>query len=305
MRMNKWKIGRWDFDLSKVIGFIFGVLFTTCVTVLAETCQTTLSSSNVTYEDTTVQAETNELITQAGNIDSRVTTLENKDYAKRLTGEKVTTWTDNEGGNLRLFSKSGTYFSEMDMYNDTTWRIYHGTNNPNAVTGSITHSYNKTANLDYLDGVTSNIQTQLNAKMPLSTNAIEMAGTSTNGGYIDFHYNNSTADYTSRLIDRNGLLSIEASKGVKINGNVVPVTINARSSTANLNTIYENQIDESVLFISGQGEINQPVSGSGAIHLVISYKVNSLWGYQYAFQGGNLYARSMNNGTWTTWGQRL
>ncbi len=161
--MKKIKIGKYKIAAEKITIFVLGIIFSTSVTVLAETCQTTLSSANITYDNTTAEAEVNSLLTQAGNIDSRVTTLEAKDYAKRLTGEKVETRTDSEGGNIYLVSKSGTYYSEMDMYNNTTWRIYHGQVEGNA-TGFITHSYNKTANLDYLDGVTSNIQTQLDAK---------------------------------------------------------------------------------------------------------------------------------------------
>lgn len=84
------------------------------------------------------------------------------------------------------------------------------------------------AELNYCDGVTSNIQTQLNGKAPSSHNhsgdslnpaSIELKGSSSHGGYIDFHYGQSTADYTSRIMESaSGKLSITASSGVYING---------------------------------------------------------------------------------------
>lgn len=43
--------------------------------------------------------------------------------------------------------------------------------------------------------------------------------TANNGGYIDFHFNNSSSDYTSRIIEgSNGSLNLVAPNGVKING---------------------------------------------------------------------------------------
>lgn len=72
-----------------------------------------------------------------------------------------------------------------------------------------------TTELNYCDGLTDNIQTQLNNKAAASHNhlneslnpaAIELKGSSSHGGYIDFHYGGDTGDYTSRII--------ESSKGV-------------------------------------------------------------------------------------------
>lgn len=66
--------------------------------------------------------------------------------------------------------------------------------------------------LNYCDGVTSNIQTQLNNKMSSRPTCIEFGGSadsSVNEGFIDFHFNGSNADYTSRIIEgASGQLSI-------------------------------------------------------------------------------------------------
>lgn len=60
-----------------------------------------------------------------------------------------------------------------------------------------------------------------------STNAmgyIEVFGGGTTwGGYIDFHNGNSTADYTSRIVeDENGKLDLVCPNGLKINGGISP-----------------------------------------------------------------------------------
>ena len=49
-----------------------------------------------------------------------------------------------------------------------------------------------------------------------------MYGPSGTGGFIDFHYNNSTADYTSRIIeDSNGQITISAPNGLRLNSGVI------------------------------------------------------------------------------------
>ncbi|MBQ9023618.1 MAG: hypothetical protein IJ105_00180 [Bacilli bacterium] len=98
-----------------------------------------------------------------------------------------------------------------------------------------------------------------------------------------------------------GTGDINLNGNVKVNGNLVSNIIYARSSSANLNTIYSNQPNDSVYLISGQGEINLPVSGSTAIHMVISYKATNTYGYQYCFLGTTIYFRSISAGTWGSW----
>lgn len=57
--------------------------------------------------------------------------------------------------------------------------------------------------LNYCDGVTSSIQTQLNHKMSDNPYAIELNAngeSASHGGYIDFHYGGG-GDHTSRIIE--------------------------------------------------------------------------------------------------------
>ena len=86
-----------------------------------------------------------------------------------------------------------------------------------------------TTELNYCDGVTSNIQTQLNGKMSTSPAYIEFAGSSSgtiHGGYIDFHHNKSTADYTSRIIEStSGILTVTGGLKVGTTLNVTDATI--------------------------------------------------------------------------------
>ena len=75
-------------------------------------------------------------------------------------------------------------------------------------------------------------------KMAAKPTSIEFnmtGGLSGYGGFLDFHYNGSTADYTSRIIeDGSGVLNLQASNGVKINGTNIDTKIsNAVSGKAN------------------------------------------------------------------------
>lgn len=70
----------------------------------------------------------------------------------------------------------------------------------------------------------------------ISPAAIELfpGASAGNGGYIDFHYNNSSADYTSRFIE-------SPSGKVKLNGNTIFTTANI-IALLNVNVTFENGI---------------------------------------------------------------
>ena len=75
------------------------------------------------------------------------------------------------------------------------------------------------AKLDYIKTLTGDAQSQLNNKMNAKPPFIDLdPGTSaTNGGYVDFHYDDSTEDYTSRIIeDALGHLRIIAQNGILV-----------------------------------------------------------------------------------------
>ena len=85
---------------------------------------------------------------------------------------KVKIREDGEGGNIRIYSPNNNY-TEIDMYNDTYFRMYQ-VNSEGKYVGHIRKTINTTVDLDHLHGVTSNVQTQLNGKQ----NTLEV----TNGG---------------------------------------------------------------------------------------------------------------------------
>ena len=83
--------------------------------------------------------------------------------------------------------------------------------------------------LGYLSGVTSNIQDQLNGKalsghshdgQSINPTGIELntnGGLNGYGGYIDFHFNGSQEDYTSRIFEEaEGILNIKAPVGFRV-----------------------------------------------------------------------------------------
>lgn len=75
---------------------------------------------------------------------------------------KVKIYENSEGGNIRIFSPNG-YYTEMDMHNDKTFRMYH-VDSEGTYSGHVTKSYNSRVNLDVLSGVSTNVQTQLDSK---------------------------------------------------------------------------------------------------------------------------------------------
>jgi hypothetical protein len=128
--------------LRQIALFFLGIVFSACITVLAETINTKINSNKLQAnigEIEDVDAAISGLVTQTYNLDNRLTALENQ----------------------------------------------------------LTKYYN--SNTDSIE---------LNTNHALATL----------GGYIDFHYNGSTSDYTSRISESaSGVISIEASNGVRTN----------------------------------------------------------------------------------------
>lgn len=85
------------------------------------------------------------------------------------------------------------------------------------VQGAIDQLYTKATEYTSLTNRVSTIESNLGA-FPISLE-LRTPSNAAHGGYIDFHYNGSTADYTSRIIESaSGKLNLAASNGVQING---------------------------------------------------------------------------------------
>lgn len=145
--------------------FILGIIFATCVTALAETCNTTISLNDVSYTNAGTTQNANAalaaLTTKLNNLDSRMTTITN------TMNNKLST---------------------------TPWNIEFGTGSG-----------------------------------------------ATYGGYVDFHFNGSGDDYTSRIIENaNGVIDIKAPNGVRIN-NITITSPTAFTPTSSSGTITQNR----------------------------------------------------------------
>ena len=130
--MNKLKTKFKDFMM-----FLLGVIFTTCVTVLAETCSTTLSSGNITYGNTTAEAEVTSLLTQAGNLGTRVGNLESRfisnpnitfDASDSLWMKIGSGDSTSENRGIRLFDTNNKVRG-LFYYNKTDSKTYVTSNN--------------------------------------------------------------------------------------------------------------------------------------------------------------------------------
>lgn len=97
----------------------------------------------------------------------------------------------------------------------------------NAVTGQKIANNTITATQLANNAVTTNkIQDEAvtSSKINLSFIEFNPDTSAQNGGFIDFHYNGATTDYTSRIIENSkGLLSVVNSKGMYINNINVPL----------------------------------------------------------------------------------
>ena len=149
--------------------------------------------------------------------------------------------------------------------------------------GKVAVSAVTSTELGYLDGVTSNVQTQLNNKAASSHEHkngkvtpvyIELtpAANAGHGGYIDFHYNGNTADYTSRII--------EYEQGyVSLNGHRI-------ITAENLQGIY----GQPVTFSNGQATFTHSFIKSTSIVIVqiMADAAGMYYGFNTASQNGSV-----------------
>ena len=170
------------------------------------------------------------------------------------------------------FTKSSEKATNLTKY---IRHCYNGTWT-NWINVTVQRTVPEKAKLEYIENLKSDAQTQLNDlannKMNIKPNFIEFAtseGTS-NGGYFDFHFNGSTEDFTSRIIEEKegqigviadilritGILQI-AGGYVGLYGDDNTANLVAKSDTVNdykrsiqiMNENYEDEIGKSLIFI--------------------------------------------------------
>jgi hypothetical protein len=78
-----------------------------------------------------------------------------------------------------------------------------------------------------LSGGTMQGNIDMGEKSIKSVLSLEMSGSDTHGGFIDFHYNNDSSDFTSRIIEQaKGQLSISTPEGLVNNGKFLVRSVN-------------------------------------------------------------------------------
>lgn len=124
-----------------------------------------------------------------------------------------------------------------------------------------------TTELNYCDGLTGNIQTQLDNKAAtthnhkgdsLNPSSIEItpASGASHGGYIDFHYGGDTGDYTSRII--------ESSKGVVTLNDSPIITVATPNGfyTLSIKPLLPENADFNTYVAAGQWGVNTYATAS-------------------------------------------
>lgn len=71
--------------------------------------------------------------------------------------------------------------------------------------------------------------------------------------------------------------------------------------TENLEKEFANSPSNSISFLQCQKADDNP--RKGILTLCINYKTAPTWGFQYVFSYGNIYFRSIGNGTFSDWQQ--
>lgn len=100
---------------------------------------------------------------------------------------------------LYAFTNSSTKVTDLTKYIRScymgTWTDW--------VDVTVQQAVPEKAKLSFIESLTSDAQTQINGKMDMKPAFVELtpAEGSEHGGYIDFHYDGSTDDYTSRIIE--------------------------------------------------------------------------------------------------------
>ena len=124
-------------------------------------------------------------------------------------------------------------------------------------------------------------------------------------------YTDLIASVTSTILKNNGTTTssgyaLDARYGKTLTDILTPINegklpIVATSATSDLDTVYANQSNDTIMVIKGQNELNQPAT-AGYIHFVLSVRRNQNYGQQYTFQDYHtIYGRTLSNGTWGAW----
>jgi hypothetical protein len=128
-----------------------------------------------------------------------------------------------------------------------------------------------------------------------------------NGGFIDFHYAGSTADYTSRIIeDASGQISVTATKGLRINGSFAPSMPSEKYTTLSLgatgNTYTAPADGYFALRKAATGAqyctISNDTTGMSVTHLLTSGSSDSIY---LPVKSGDVVKISYSLGGTTTW----
>ena len=129
-------------------------------------------------------------------------------------GEKVRLWSDNEGGNIRITDKNNSYYYKFDGETTNALRIYAWDIGNNVYKTSWGFYANDgTFYTPILSTPSASITSATITSLRINS-SIEMYAATP---FIDFHYGNSSADYTARIIanSANGL-SILAADGLSV-----------------------------------------------------------------------------------------
>ena len=139
-------------------------------------------------------------------------------------------------------------------------------------------------------------------KMDKNPHNIELFGDK--ASYIDFHYNGSTADYTSRIIESSsGKLDVYAPNGFNVEGGNLmsasrPVAIKSNNMLTNC---FQTFAYQGPVFIPyGQSSANTPDNSTAG--MVLYVPISDDWTFRVAFtSNGAIYVSAQYQNNSTSW----
>jgi hypothetical protein len=135
-----------------------------------------------------------------------------------------------------IFSISVTALAECSTTISSN-NVTYGSSNTNAALASLITTATS------INTRLTTAETNISSKAEKTIDHLEMTSSSGagHGGYFDFHYNNSSDDFTSRIIeDASGRINLVAPTGIRVNGGRILGAPTAVTVTASMGTIAEN-----------------------------------------------------------------
>lgn len=187
------------------------------------------SSYATSYTNSNIYVNTSNVLYSAkgfsGDLAGNATTATSATSATKATqdasGNVITSTYETKTDSASKLEEAKTYTNSI--LNNYVVKL----SGSSAITGNLSPKTNNSCSLG-----TSSLNWNSVYASTINPDSIEFKGSTSHGGYIDFHYGSSTADNTSRIIESaSGVIDIVASNGIKFNSGALSVVNGGTGAT--------------------------------------------------------------------------